>query len=174
MTNFIPIVFNLWSSWFCWKANNNLKLSFSEYISWAPAVKHYYFILLLFLVMPVGLQNLSFPTRNQTRTPAVEAQNPNHQTTRELLGAFYSLKIRKLLSLLGKLMSFLEIYFCCSVIFFFIYSFPFFLPEILLWWDILLQIFYFFWPLLSCELGILRWLLSLVMFIYIELFYHKL
>ena len=35
-----------------------------------------------FLAAPCGFQDLSSLTRNQTQAPAVEAQSPNHLTTR--------------------------------------------------------------------------------------------
>ena len=46
------------------------------------------FFVLFLLAEPLGLQDLSFPTRDRTQDPAVKVSSPSHWTTRELL--FYS------------------------------------------------------------------------------------
>ena len=45
----------------------------------------YFILFLIFLVVLHGLWDLSSLIRDQTWAPAVEAQSPNHWTTREFL-----------------------------------------------------------------------------------------
>ena len=44
-----------------------------------------------FLAAPHGMRDLSSPTRNEPEPPAVEAQSPNHWTTREF-PVYFSLR----------------------------------------------------------------------------------
>ena len=49
--------------------------------------------LFFFLAMPRSLQNLSFPTKDQTWAPAVRALTPNHWTAREFPSDHFKIRL---------------------------------------------------------------------------------
>ena len=50
---------------------------------WSSHTSRNYVNIIFFLSTPHGLRDLSSPTSVRTRAPALEAQSPNHWTTRE-------------------------------------------------------------------------------------------
>ena len=54
-----------------------------------------FFFFLFFLVSPHSMWVLSYPTRDQTWTPAVKVLHPNHWTTREFPWSIFQIRKRR-------------------------------------------------------------------------------
>ena len=67
---------------------------------WGPSTCFHFFFLFFNLATPHGLWDLSSPTRDQTRAPAVKVLSPNHWTTREFPSISFLSSVREFLQVL--------------------------------------------------------------------------